>query len=114
MEVKGALNQKRLELIGVRSIKDIQFMDFFRNKPLDSKLIAVARLVGSALSESTSELTNPGGGDGGNSTMCGLAWSVVWASLLELVVVVVVPMDLVVDLVAFLGCMMGSEKMSSR
>ena len=48
--------------------------DFFReDKLLASKLIAAARLVGSALSESAFKPIDPGVGDGGSSTAHGLA-----------------------------------------
>ena len=80
---------------------------FGEDRLLASKLIAVARLVGSALSESTCELIDPGVGDGGSSTIHGLAWPVAWASLLMLVVAVVVS-------AVFLGGMMGSEKVSRK
>ena len=53
---------------------------------LVSSVIAAARSAGCASSESTCRLVDPGGGDGGSSTM--VAWPVAWASWLVLVVVV--------------------------
>ena len=104
------MNQKRLEFIGVRPVKDVWFTDFFRdNRLLVSSVIAVARSVGCALSESTCKLINPRGGEGGSSMM--VAWLVAWASWLVLVVVVGVS---AVGAVVFLGGMMEDEKVSSR
>ena len=49
--------------------------DFFRdNRLLDSSMIAAARLAGYASLELTCKLIDPGGGDGGSSTM--VAWPV--------------------------------------
>ena len=62
-------------------------VDFFRDdRLLDSSMIAAARSAGCASSESTCELVDLGGGDGGSSTM--VAWPVAWASWLVLVVAV--------------------------
>ena len=104
-----------LDLSKTSSLWTLVHMEgFFRgDRVLTSKLIAAARSVGGASLESTCKLIDPGGGDGGSSTMCGLAWLVAWASLLE-PVVVVVSMDLVVFSAVFLGGMMGSEKVSRR
>ena len=86
--------------------------DFFRDdRPLDSSMIAVARLVGCASSESTCELVNLGGGDGGSSTM--VAWPVAWASWLVLVAVGV-SAACEVGTVVFLGGMVKDEMVSSR
>ena len=61
--------------MGVRPIEDIRLMDFFGDdRLLDSSMIAAARSVGCASLESTCELVDPGGGDGGSSTM--VAWPV--------------------------------------
>ena len=87
--------------------------DFFRDdRLLDSSMIAAARLVGCASSESTCELINLGGGDGGSSTM--VAWPVAWASWLELVVAVGVSAACAVGAVVFLGGMVRNEMVSSR
>ena len=84
-------------------------MDFFGDdRLLVSSVIAAARLVGCASSESTCKLIDLGG-DGGSSMM--VAWLVAWASWLVLVVVVGVS---VVGAVVFLGGMMEDEKVSSR
>ena len=99
--------------MGVRPVKDIQFMDFFGDdRLLDSSVIAVARSAGCASLESTCELINPGGGDGGSSTM--VAWPVAWASWLVLVVAVGVSVAGVVGAVVFLGGMVKDEMVSSR
>ena len=51
--------------------------DFFRdNRLLDNSVIAAARSAGCASLESTCELIDPGGGDGGSSMM--VAWPVAW------------------------------------
>ena len=56
--------------MGVRPIEDIWLVDFFRdNRLLDSSVIAVARSVGCASLESTCELIDLGGGDGGSLMM---------------------------------------------
>ena len=69
------MNQKGLEFMGIRPVEDIQLADFFRDdRLLDSSVIAAARLAGCASSELTCELVDPGGGDGGSSTM--VAWPV--------------------------------------
>ena len=113
MEVQGALNQKRLEFTGVGSVEDIQLMDFFGDdRLLDSSVIAAARSVGCASSESTCKLVTPGGGDGGSSTM--VAWPVAWASWLVLVVAVGVSAAGAVGVVVFLGGMVKDEMVSSR
>ena len=97
----------------VGPVEDIQFMDFFGdNRLLDSSMIAVARSVGCASSELTCELIDPGGGDGGSSTM--VAWPVAWASWLVLVVAVGGSMAGVLGAVVFLGGMVKHEKVSSR
>ena len=104
------MNQKRLEFTGVRPVEDIQFTDFFRDdRLLVSSVIAVARSAGCASSESTCELVDPGGGDGGSSTM--VVWPVAWASWLVLVVAVGVLAACVVGAVVFLGVLdfYGSE-----
>ena len=99
--------------MGVGPIEDIRFVDFFRDdRLLDSSMIAVARLVGCASSESTCELIDPGGGDGGSSTM--VAWPVAWASWLVLVVAVGVSAVGAVGAVVFLGGMVKDETVSSR
>ena len=98
------MNQKRLEFTGVRPIKDIQLADFFGDdRLLDSSVIAVARSAGCASLESTCELVDPGGRDGGSSTM--VVWPVAWASWLVLVVVVGVSAAGAVGAVVFLGGM---------
>ena len=87
--------------------------DFFRDdRLLDSSVIAAARLAGCASSESTCELINPGGGDGGSSTM--VVWLVAWSSWLVLVVVVGVLTAGAVGAVVFLGGMVKDEMVSSR
>ena len=84
--------------------------DFFGDdRLLVSSIIAAARLVGCASSESTCKLIDLGGGDGDSSTM--VAWPVACASWLVLVVVVVVSAGWVV---VFLGGMMGDEGVSRR
>ena len=99
--------------MGVGSVKDIQFVDFFRDdRLLDSSVIAAARSAGCASSESTCKLVDPGGGDGGSSMM--VAWPVAWASWLVLVVVVGVSAAGVVGAVVFLGGMVKDERVSSR
>ena len=60
----------------------------------------------------TCELINPGGGDGGSSTM--VAWPVAWASWLVLVVAVGVLAASVVGAVVFFGGMVKDETVSSR
>ena len=83
---------------------------FFKdNRLLVSSIIAGARSAGCALLESTCELIDLGGGDGGNSMM--VAWPVAWASWLVLVVVVGVS---AVGEVVFLGGMVEDEQVSSR
>ena len=112
MEVQSALNQKRLEFMGVISIKDIQFVeDFFGdNRLLVSSIIAVARSVDCASLELTCELIDLGGGDGGSLMM--VAWLVAWTSWLVLVVAAVgVSAGWAV---VFLGGMMGNEGVSRR
>ena len=100
------MNQKRLEFTGVRSVKDVQFVDFFGDdRLLVSSVIAMARSVGCASLELTCKLIDLGGGDGGSSMM------VAWASWLVLVVVVGVSVD---GAVVFLGGMVEDEKVSSR
>ena len=99
--------------MGVGPIEDIWFTDFFRDdRLLDSSVIAAARSAGCASSESTCKLVDPGGGDGGSSTM--VAWSVAWASWLVLAVAVVVSVAGAVGAVVFLGGMVKDEKVSSR
>ena len=104
------MNQKRLEFTGVRPVKDIWLADFFGDdRLLDSSVIAAARLVGCASSESTCKLIDLGGGDGGSSMM------VVWlASWLVLVVVVGVLAAGAVGAMVFLGGMVKDETVSSR
>ena len=98
------MNQKGLEFTGVGPVKDIWLADFFGDdRLLDSSVIAAARLVGCASSESTCELVDLGGGDGGSSTM--VAWLVAWVSWLVLVVAVEVLVAGVVGDVVFLGGM---------
>ena len=95
--------------MGVRPIKDIRLVDFFRDNRLwVSSMIAAARSVGCASSKSTCRLIDPGGGDGGSSTM------VAWASWLELVVAVGVSVVCAVGAVVFLGGMVKNEMVSSR
>ena len=107
------MNQKRLEFKGIEPVKDVQFVDFFRdNKLLVSSVIAAARSVGCASLELTCELIDLGGGDSGSSTM--VAWPVAWASWLVLVVAVWVSVVGVVWVVVFLGGMVEDEKVSSR
>ena len=56
-----------MEFTGVRPVEDIQFVDFFKDdRLLDRSIIAAARSVGCASSESTCELIDLGGGDGLN------------------------------------------------
>ena len=87
--------------------------DFFGDdRLLDSSVIAADRSVGCASSESTCELVDPGGGDGGSSTM--VAWPVAWASWLVLVVAVGVLAACAVGAVVFLGGMVKGEMVSSR
>ena len=103
------MNQKRLEFTGVGPIEDIQLTDFFGDDRLwVSSVIAAARSAGCASSKSTCGLIDPGGGDGGSSTM------VAWASWLELVVAVGVSVACVVEAVVFLGGMVKNETVSSR
>ena len=91
----------------------VHVADFFGDdRLLDSSMIAAATLVGCASSELTCELVDPGGGDGGSSTM--VAWPVAWASWLVLVVVVGVSVVGAVGAVVFLGDMVEDEKVSSR
>ena len=107
------MNQKRLEITGVGPVKDIWLADFFGDdRLLDSNVIAVARSVRCASLESTCELINLGGGDGGSSTM--VAWPVAWASWLVLVVAVGVSAACAVGAVVFLGGMVKDETVSSR
>ena len=99
--------------MGVRPVKDIRLVDFFRdNRLLDSSVIAAARSAGCASLELTCELIDPGGGDGGSSTM--VVWPVAWASWLVLVVAVGVVAACVVGAVVFLGGMVKDEMVSSR
>ena len=87
--------------------------DFFgENRLLDSSVIAAARSAGCAASESTCKLVNPGGGDGGSSTM--VVWPVACASWLVLVVAVGVSAAGMVGAVVFLGGMVRDEMVSSR
>ena len=75
-------------------------VDFFwDNRLWVSSMIAAARSAGCTSSKSTCGLVDPGGGDGGSSTM------VAWASWLELVVVVGVLAVCAVGAVVFLGGM---------
>ena len=91
----------------------VRVADFFGdNRLLDSSVIATARSAGCALSESTCELVDPGGGDGGSSMM--VVWPVAWASWLVLVVAVVVSAVGAVGAVVFLGGMVKDETVSSR
>ena len=107
------MNQKRLEFTGVRPIKDIWLTDFFGDDRLwVSSVIAAARSAGCASLKSTCGLVNPGGGDGGSSTM--VAWPAAWASWLELVVAVGVSVACAVGAVVFLGGMVKNETVSSR
>ena len=86
----------------------VHMVDFFRDdRLLDSSMIAVARSVGCASLESTCELVDPGGGDGGSSMM--VAWPVAWASWLVLVVAVGVSAAGAVGAVVFLGGMVKDE-----
>ena len=87
--------------------------DFFGDdRLLDSSMIAAARSVGCASSESTCELVNPGGGDGGSSMK--VAWSVAWAFWLVLVVAVGVSAAGAVGAVVFLGGMVKDETVSRQ
>ena len=105
----GCIEPKRLEFTGVRPIEDIWLVDFFRDNRLwVSSMIAAARSVGCASSKLTCGLVDPGGGDGGSSTM------VAWASWLELVVAVGVSVVCAVGAVVFLGGMVKNETVSSR
>ena len=107
MHNKGYFNASQQDLSKASSLWTLVCKeDFFRDKLSASKLIAVARSAGCALSESTCKPVDPGGGDGGSLTMHGLAWPVAWASLLELLLLVVVSMDLVAVSAVFLGGMM--------
>ena len=91
----------------------VHVADFFRDDRLwVSSVIAVATSVGCASSKLTCGLVDPGGGDGGSSTL--VAWPVAWASWLELVVVVRVLAACVVGAVVFLGGMVKDEMVSSR
>ena len=86
----------------------VRMVDFFRDdRLLDSSMIAVARSAGCASLESTCELVDPGGGDGGSSMM--VAWPVAWASWLVLVVAVGVSAAGAVGAVVFLGGMVKDE-----
>ena len=88
-------------------------VDFFRDDRLwVSRVIAAARSAGCASFKSTCGLVNPGGGDGGSSTM--VVWPVAWASWLELVVAVGVSAACAVGAVVFLGGMVTDEMVSSR
>ena len=99
--------------MGVRPVEDIRLADFFRDdRLLDSSVIAAAWLAGCASSESTCELNDPGGGDGGSSMM--VVWPVAWASWLVLVVAVGVSVAGAVGAVVFLGGMVKDETVSSR
>ena len=91
----------------------VHTVDFFGDDRLwVSSMIAAARLVGCASSKSTCGLVDPGGGDGGNSTM--VAWPVAWASWLVLVVVGGVLAACAVGAVVFLGGMVKDEMVSNR
>ena len=91
----------------------VHTVDFFGdNRLLDSSVIATARSAGCASSESSCELIDLGGGDGGSSMM--VAWPVAWASWLVLVVAVGVSVAGVVGVVVFLGGMVKDETVSSR
>ena len=91
----------------------VHAVDFFGdNRLLDSSMTAVARLAGCASLESTCKLVNPGGGDGGSSTI--IAWPVAWASWLVLVVAVGVSAVGKVGAVVFLGGMVKDEMVSRR
>ena len=99
--------------MGVRPVEDIRLADFFGDdRLLDSSVITVGRSVGCASLESTCELVDPGGGDGGSSMM--VAWPVAWASWLVLVVAVGVLAAYAVGAVVFLGGMVKDEMVSSR
>ena len=107
------MNQKRLEFTGVGPVEDIWLTAFFGDdRLLDSSVIAVASSVGCASLESTCELINLGGGDGGSSMM--VVWPVAWASWLVLVVVVGVLAAGAVGAMVFLGGMVKDETVSSR
>ena len=107
------MNQKGLEFTGVGPIEDIWLADFFGDdRLLDSSVIAAARSAGCASLELTCELVDPGGGDGGSSTM--VVCPVAWASWLVLVVAVGVLAAGVVGAVVFLGGMVKDETVSSR
>ena len=94
--------------MGVGPVEDIWLTDFFRDNRLwVSSMIAAARSVGCASSKSTCRLIDPGGGDGGSSTM------VAWASWLELVVAVGVLAACTVGAVV-LGGIVKNEMVSSR
>ena len=75
-------------------------------------MIAVARLAGCASLESTCELIDLGGGDGGSLTM--VVWPVAWTSWLVLVVAVGVLAAGVVGAVVFFGDMVKGKTVSSR
>ena len=82
----------------------VHVADFFGDDRLwVSSVIAAARSAGCASSKSTCGLVDPGGGDGGSSTM--VAWPVAWASWLVLVVAVGVLAAGAVGAVDFLGGM---------
>ena len=107
--------------MGVGPVEDIQSSsqtlvhaaDFFRDDRLwVSSVIAVVRSAGCASLKSTCGLVDPGGGDGGSSTM--VAWPATWASWLELVVAVGVSAACAVGAVVFLGGMVRNEMVSSR
>ena len=107
------MNQKRLEFTGVGPVEDIWLVDFFvDDRLLKSSVIAVARSVGCASSESTCKLIDLGGGDGSSSTM--VVWPVAWASWLVLVVAVGVSAAGAVGAVVFLGGMVKDGMVSSR
>ena len=87
--------------------------DFFGDDRLwVSMVIAAVRSAGCASLKSTCGLVDPGGGDGGSSTM--VAWPATWASWLELVVAVGVSAACAVGAVVFLGGMVTDEMVSSR
>ena len=64
-----------LDLSKTSGLQTLVHMEGFfgEDKLLASTLIAVAKSVGSASSESACEPVDPGVGDGGTSTACGLA-----------------------------------------
>ena len=96
-----------LKTSGSRTL--VRMADFFGDDRLwVSSVIAAARSAGCASLKSTCGLVDPGGGDGGSSTM------VACASWLELVVAVGVSAACAVGAVVFLGGMVKNEMMSSR